>query len=77
MDNWGRCNMTKEAQQDFLRKAMQSLDMTRQEFAQRIGATKRALDNWLLPADSNGFRTMPDTVWAFVREILPARKRKS
>jgi aspartate carbamoyltransferase catalytic subunit len=62
--------MTKQAQQDFLRDAMQRLNMTRQKFADRIGASKRALDNWLLPTDSKGFRPMPDTVWMLIREIL-------
>lgn len=66
--------MTKQAQQDFLRDAMQRLNMTRQKFADRIGAKKRALDNWLLPSDSKGFRPMPDTVWMLVREILLAQK---
>lgn len=69
--------MTKQAQQDFLRASMDKLGMTRQEFAQRIGATRRALDNWLLPSESKGFRTMPDTVWAFVREIVPTRKKRA
>jgi len=62
--------MKKRAQQDFLRDAMQHLDMTRQKFADRIGARKRALDNWLLPTDSKGFRPMPETVWTLIREIL-------
>ena len=66
--------MTKPTQQDFLRDAMQSLNMTRQDFANRIGAKKRALDNWLLPSDSKGFRPMPDTVWILVREILLVKK---
>lgn len=66
--------MTKQAQQDFLRDAMQRLNMTRQKFADRIGAKKRALDNWLLPSDSMGFRPMPDTVWMLVREILLAKE---
>jgi len=62
--------MAKLAQQDFLRDAMQRMNMTRQKFADRIGASKRALDNWLLPADSKGFRPMPETVWTLIREIL-------
>ena len=65
--------MTTQSQQDFLRDAMQRLDMTRQEFADRIGAKKRALDNWLLPSNSKGFRPMSDTAWALVREILPEK----
>jgi aspartate carbamoyltransferase catalytic subunit len=66
--------MTKPSQQDFLRDAMLRLNMTRQTFADRIGARKRALDNWLLPSDSKGFRPMPDTVWMLVREILMVKK---
>jgi len=62
--------MKKRAQQDFLRDAMLRLNMTRQKFADRIGASKRALDNWLLPTDSKGFRPMPETVWTLIREIL-------
>jgi len=62
--------MKKRAQQDFLRDAMLHLNMTRQKFADRIGASKRALDNWLLPTDSKGFRPMPETVWTLIREIL-------
>jgi aspartate carbamoyltransferase catalytic subunit len=62
--------MKKRAQQDFLRDAMLRLNMTRQKFANRIGASKRALDNWLLPTDSKGFRPMPETVWTLIREIL-------
>jgi aspartate carbamoyltransferase catalytic subunit len=63
-------NMAKLAQQDFLRNAMRHLNLTRQKFADRIGASKRALDNWLLPTDSKGFRPMPETVWMLIREIL-------
>jgi transcriptional regulator with XRE-family HTH domain len=62
--------MKKRAQQDFLRDAMLRLNMTRRKFADRIGASKRALDNWLLPTDSKGFRPMPETVWTLIREIL-------
>ncbi len=70
-------SMTMQPQQEFLRDAMQRLGMSRQEFADRIGATKRVLDNWLLPSNSSGFRPMSDTVWALVREILPEKKIKS
>lgn len=62
--------MKKRVQQDFLRDAMLRLNMTRQKFANRIGASKRALDNWLLPTESKGFRPMPETVWTLIREIL-------
>lgn len=60
-------------QQEFLRGAMKQLDMTRNEFAERIGATRRGMDNWLLPAESKGFRAMPDSMWKFIREILSAK----
>jgi hypothetical protein len=66
-----------QSQQDFLRDAMEQLGMTRQQFAGRIGGSKRALDNWLLPGDSNGFRSMPDPIWTLVREILPKKTKKA
>ncbi|MBR8426381.1 MULTISPECIES: transcriptional regulator [Burkholderia cepacia complex] len=61
-------------QQDFLRHAMNALGMTREEFAERIGAKKRALDNWLLPSGSAEYRSMPDMAWKFIREILDRDK---
>jgi hypothetical protein len=57
-------------QQEFLRQAMVSLNMTRDEFAERIGTTRRRLDNWLLPAASKGFREMDEIAWKFISEIL-------
>jgi len=57
-------------QQDFLRDAMSALDMTRDQFADRIGTSRRRLDNWLLPSDSKGFREMDEMAWKFIREIL-------
>lgn len=57
-------------QQDFLREAMATLGLTREQFADRLGTSKRRLDNWLLPSDSKEFRSMDDMVWNFVREIL-------
>lgn len=59
-----------KTQQEFLRHAMSELGMTREQFAERIGAKKRALDNWLLSPDSSEYRSMPDMAWKFVREIL-------
>lgn len=64
------------SQQEFLRDAMRQLDMTRPQFAERIGTKARTLDNWLLPSDSNEFRAMPDMVWKFVREILAHFNKK-
>ena len=39
-------------QQTVLRDAMRRLNMTRDTFANRIGVSRRALDTWLLPDDS-------------------------
>jgi len=57
-------------QQVFLRDAMRTLNMTRESFSQRIGCTKRALDTWLLPDESNEFRAMPEMARRFISEIL-------
>lgn len=58
------------SQQEFLRSAMAQLGMTRQQFADRIHASKRRLDSWLLPAASNEFRELDPTIWQFIREVL-------
>ncbi|MEO6918020.1 MAG: aspartate carbamoyltransferase [Collimonas sp.] len=57
-------------QQTFLRDAMRRLNLTRENFSDRIGIRKRALDTWLLPETSGEFRVMPDIVTKFVNEIL-------
>ena len=57
-------------QQEFLRDAMKRLGMTRQKFADRICASKRRLDSWLLPSESKEFRELDPTIWQFIREIL-------
>jgi DNA-binding transcriptional regulator YiaG len=67
---------TPKTQQEFLRHAMQLMGMTRPVFAERIGTKARTLDNWLLPSDSNEFRTMPDMAWKFIREILANHPNK-
>lgn len=64
-------------QQDFLRDAMAALDMTRDQFADRIGTSRRRLDNWLLPSDSKGFREMDEMAWKFIREILSNIPKKA
>jgi hypothetical protein len=63
------------AQQEFLRDAMTTLNMTRDEFAERIGTTRRRIDNWLLPSDSKGFREMDEMAWKFIREILKHKRK--
>ena len=57
-------------QQTLLRDAMQSLNMTRDVFAERLAIKRRTLDTWLLPENSNEFRAMPSVVEKFIQEIL-------
>lgn len=61
-------------QQSFLRDAMRRLNLTRETFALRIGVSRRAIDTWLLPDDSQESRTMPEIVQRFVSEILTSQK---
>lgn len=63
------------AQQEFLRDAMTTLNMTRDAFAERIGTTRRRIDNWLLPSDSKGYREMDEMAWKFIREILQQKPK--
>jgi aspartate carbamoyltransferase catalytic subunit len=49
---------------------MAALGMTRDQFSDRIGTSRRRLDNWLLPSDSKGFREMDEMARKFIREIL-------
>ncbi|NHZ99116.1 transcriptional regulator [Massilia sp. CCM 8734] len=65
------------AQQEFLRDAMNTLNMTRDEFADRIGTNRRRLDNWLLPSESSGFREMDEMAWKFIREILKSKSKRA
>ena len=64
------------SQQEYLRNTMTTLNMTREEFAERIGTTRRRIDNWLLPSDSKGFREMDEMAWKFIREILKSEQEK-
>ncbi|MGI4984694.1 MAG: transcriptional regulator [Janthinobacterium lividum] len=66
-----------KTQQEFLRQAMVQLDMTRDQFAERIGTKKRALDNWLLSSNSSEYRSMPEMAWKFIREILENDKKSA
>jgi aspartate carbamoyltransferase catalytic subunit len=59
-----------EDQQQFLRRSMRQLNLTREALAQRISVSKRALDSWLLPAGSSEFRVMPAIVQQFLTEIV-------
>ena len=51
--------------------------MTRDQFAERIGASRRRLDTWLLPGDSTGFRELDSIAWKFIREILGTDEGKA
>ncbi|WP_432263033.1 transcriptional regulator [Cupriavidus sp. TMH.W2] len=57
-------------QQQFLHEAMTELQLGRVAFAERFGMTKRALDNWLMPSGSTGYRDMPQLAWRYVGEVL-------
>jgi len=70
-------NSTLITQQEFLRQAMDTLGMTREQFAERIGTKKRGLDNWLLPSDSKESRAMPEMAWKFIQEILQHHKERA
>ncbi|MGI4777838.1 MAG: aspartate carbamoyltransferase [Janthinobacterium lividum] len=61
-------------QQSFLRDAMRRLNLTREAFALRIGVSRRAVDTWLLPEDSQESRSMPEIVQRFVSEILAGQQ---
>lgn len=63
------------SQQEVLRDAMRRLNLTRDAFSQRLGIRRRALDTWLLPADSKEARAMPEMVGKFVTEILAHEAR--
>ena len=57
-------------QQDFLRSAMEELNLTPEEFSHRLCCGRLTLDRWLLPCSSKNFLVMADALWALVREIL-------
>lgn len=64
-------DLSSATQQDLLRYAMSALGFTRKQFADRIGTTKRALDNWLIPNTSSENREMPEMARRFILELLP------
>lgn len=68
---------TLQPQQEFLRDAMRRLGMSRNQFAERIGASRRALDKWLLPDDSKDFRPLDNIARKFVEEILKHEENES
>jgi hypothetical protein len=67
-------SLTLMTQTEFLQSAIAHLEMTRDDFAARLGCPRRTLDKWFLPETSNDHRTMPEVVWTLVREVLANRK---
>ena len=49
-------------QQILLREFMRIRKLTRNTMAEQLGITRRRLDSWLLPDDSNNFRSASDNV---------------
>ena len=64
-------------QQTLLRETMRRLDLTRGDFARRLGVTRRAIDTWLLPSDSREHRTMPAVVARLIDTLPGARAEAS
>lgn len=58
------------AQALFLLDAMNRLGMTRDDFAERIGVSKRCLAKWMARHGTSEFRQMPHMAWRFISEIL-------
>ncbi|CAN7779721.1 transcriptional regulator [Cupriavidus necator] len=76
--NWGQFvaradfdKLAPLAQALFLQDAMRRLGMTRKEqFAQRIGVSKKCLSKWMARHGTSEFRNMPSIAWKFIGEIL-------
>ncbi|MFT6641387.1 MAG: DNA-binding transcriptional regulator YiaG [Flavobacteriaceae bacterium] len=62
--------MQQMTQGDFLRGAAERLNMSQQEFSERINTPFRTYEKWLFPATSPNAREMPDMAWTFIDEIL-------
>ena len=60
------------SQQTLLRETMESLDLTRNALAERLGVTRRALDTWLLPESSRERRAMPAVVTRLIETLTGA-----
>lgn len=62
LPNWGTARKVGASpdfdQQQFLRNALQTLKLTREQLSVTLGCSKRGLDKWLLPTKSQDFRPM-------------------
>ena len=66
-----------QTQQEFLRSAADTLQLTQKALAQRMGAPYTTFKKWLMPNDSENHRDMPEIAWQLVREIVAHEKLKS
>ncbi|MEO7742510.1 MAG: aspartate carbamoyltransferase [Usitatibacter sp.] len=57
------------SQQALLRETMENLDLSRNDLAERLGVTRRALDTWLLPEASRERRAMPAVVARLIETL--------
>jgi DNA-binding transcriptional regulator YiaG len=61
---------TQPPQQEFLLGAIETLGMSRVDFAKRISVPKKTLDKWLAAEGTSDQRAMPEMAWAYIKEIL-------
>jgi hypothetical protein len=59
-----------KTQQAFLLEAMQRMDMDPDQFARRLGASRRRLDDWLKRTGEPGAIELDPVIWTFVRELV-------
>ena len=64
-------------QQEFLRKAAKTLDLTQAGLANRMCAPWNTFKKWQLPSESENYREMPEIAWQLVREILAHEELKA
>lgn len=63
-------NLAPLAQGLFVQDAMRRLNMTKEEFARRIGVSTTGLEKWMARHGTSDFRNMPSMAWKFIGEIL-------
>lgn len=59
-----------KSQQAFLLEAMQRMGMEHDQFARRLGASRRRLDDWLKSTGEPGSIELDPVIWTFVRELV-------
>jgi len=72
-----KISLPQSSQQEFLREAMDQLNMTHDEFASRLSVARRTLDRWLLPSESADARALPETGRAYIEEVLQRNKKET